>query len=99
MSTPTYIATGSTTLVQSGPGNLYGIHVDPQNGTQVVVIDSLNAGSITSNFNFDPVGLIARIGTYATAVPDFLDFKGVHFNTGLTVAATSTARLTVLTSY
>lgn len=96
MSTPTYISTGSTTTVVTGPGNLYGIHVTPAAGTQVVVIDSTTAGSITSNFNFDPVGLISRIGPYqASPNPDYIPFWGDHFNNGLIVSASSNARLTV----
>ena len=98
MSTPTLIATGSTTLVQTGPGNLYGIHVAPVAGGSVVVIDSLTTSNTGADFNSSTqTGIVYRGGVYqASPNPDFLDFKGLHFNTGLTVAASSSARVTVL---
>lgn len=98
MSTPTYISAGSTTQVRSGPGSLYGVHITPANGASVVFIDATDAGSIASNFAQDPIGIFARIGVYAAATPDFIEMKGVHFNSGLIVSATSSARLTVLHS-
>ena len=98
MSRYTFLSTGSTTQIASGPGNLYGIHITPPGGGQFVAIDALQAGSITSNFNQDPVGLISRlsIGSTASDVPPGpVPFFGVHFDNGLVVSATSNARVTV----
>ena len=97
MSRPTFIAAGSNTLVKSGPGNIYGIHVTPANGTTVVVADSLNLGASPNLNSTSLTGQIASVGTFASAVPAFIDMKGAHFDNGLVIAATSNARLTVLT--
>ena len=98
MSASTYISAGSNTRVKSGAGTLYGIHVSPANGATILVQDSATGLGAAPNFNSDThTGIIGRIGMYASAVPDFIDFKGVHFGDGLTVAATSNARLIVLT--
>lgn len=99
MSRKTYVSAGSNTTILSGPGKLYGIHVTPAAGSAVLVADSKNLGA-TPNYNSDadPSGgvLIGRFGPYSGTSSDFLDFKGAHVNDGITVAATSSARVTVL---
>ena len=97
MSRSTFIATGSTTLVKTGPGYLYGVHISPANGASLVTIDSLTTSNTGVDFNANVTGMISRDGLWATTVPDFVPFYGVRFDNGLTVAASSSARLTVLT--
>ena len=97
MSRPTTIATGSTTLVKTGPGYLYGVHISPANGASLVTIDTLTTSNTGVDFNANATGQISRDGLWASAVPDFVPFWGVRFDTGLTVAASSSARLTVFT--
>ena len=99
MSRYSYISAGSNTTVLSGPGTLYGVHVSPVSGASVLIADSTNLGA-APNFNADanPSGglLLGRFGLYTGTPPDFLDFKGAHVNDGITIAASSNARLTVL---
>ena len=99
MSRYTYISAGSSTTVLSGPGKLYSIHITPVAGSTLLVADSKNLGaSPTFNSDADPSGgvLIGRFGPYGGTTTDYLDFKGASVNDGITVAATSNARLTVL---
>lgn len=94
MSRYTHIATGSNTTVVSTAGNLYSVHIDRGNGGTVLLADSTDLGA-TPNYNTDPTAVIRRIGTIADAGPHEYDFKGVHFDNGLTVAASSSASVTV----
>lgn len=95
MAKATYISAGSSTLVKSGPGVLFGLYLTPANGATVYAVDALNIGAIP-NLNTDLTGTISRV-TYGAATPDSVDFQGIHFDNGLVVAATSSARITVFT--
>ena len=90
----TYISAGSTTLVKSGAGFLYGMHTSPANGATIYAVDSISIGA-APNLNTDLTGTLFRVG-YTGAAPDFIDTKGVGFSLGLTVSATSSARITVM---
>lgn len=95
MSRITFISAGSTTLVASGGGNLYGVAVDKGNGATVLVADSLNLGATPDYNAVNQTGLMRSIGTLQTAGPYDAEFKGAHFSTGLSISASSTARVTV----
>lgn len=90
-----YLSAGSNTTVKSGRGSLYAIVVTPAAGSTVHVVDSVSVGT-TPNYNTDLTGTIAKVGPFVDAEPEAIDFGGLGFNTGLTIAATSNARLTVV---
>lgn len=94
----TYISAGSTTRIKSGAGTLYLAHVSPANGSSLVLADTPNLGAAGPNFNLrtSVTSTIAFVGTYASAVPDSLDFNGTAFDNGLSVSATSSAAITVV---
>jgi hypothetical protein len=86
----TYISAGSNTTVKSGPGSLYKILSSNPTGSTIVLDDSVSLGQ-APNFNSATAGTIGNIGGA------LLDFEpGLGFNTGLTVAASSNARLLVV---
>ena len=93
----TYISTGSNTTVKSTPGTLYRVVGSHAAGGTVLVDDS--AGGIGANPNFNSAAptstLIGSFGTLATATVVDLG-PGIGFNTGLTVAASSNAHVTVV---
>lgn len=101
MSTPTGISIGSTTLVKSGPGHLYGLHVTPTQGSALVILDTLTTTNSGADLNAAVVQgtLIDRLGWSAasTTPPQDLSYYGTTFSSGLTVAASSNARVTVFT--
>lgn len=98
MSRVTFLSAGSNTTVSSSPGVLYGIHVSGANGGTVLVADNDDLGA-TPNFNaVNQTGLIASIGPLANAGVHAVPFHGARFENGLTVAATSNAKVTVLHS-
>lgn len=91
-----YVALGSNTTVKSGSGYVYGVTVGGIAGATVVLLDSISIGqspdfsaiarSVPSN-----VAVIGPMG----AAPAHFPLYGVHFYTGLTVAATSNASAVV----
>lgn len=97
----TYIADGSNTTIKSGAGSLYTVHVMPGHGSTLMLVDSTNLGT-SPDLNSDSLtGIIGRIGSWSTSsngvspFPDRIAFDGLGFNTGLTIAATSNARVVV----
>jgi len=85
-----YISAGSNTTVKSGYGTLYRVLSNNPTGSTIVLDDSVSLGQ-TPNFNSATAGTIGNLGGA------LLDYgPGVGFNTGLTVAASSNARLTVV---
>lgn len=101
MSRPTYISTGSSTTVKSGPGYLYGVHITPTAGSSLVVVDTVT-GSGAGGFDMNSpttTGLIARLpfSGASTSGPAFIPFWGVRFENGLGVSASSSASVTVYT--
>lgn len=89
----TTISTGSNTTVKSGYGKLRGLVVNPAAGSVVHVVDSVSIGA-TPNLNTSQTGEILRIGPYVDAEPEPYRFA-IGFNVGLTIAATSNARVHV----
>mgnify|MGYP006921331063 CR=1 FL=1 len=92
-----YISAGSTTRVFGGRGRLFGIHVSATAGSSVLVADNPDFGASSPNWNNPSVtSTIAKLGTFATANPAFFDFFGLSIQNALTVAATSSAPVTVI---
>ncbi len=100
-----YTSTGSNVTVKAAPGSIYGLNVMPGHGGIVVLVDSNGAdGNLgaTPDLNSDSItGLIGRIGPWSTSSngtspnPDLIAFRGLGFNAGLSLAATSNTRLIV----
>lgn len=90
------ISAGSNTTVKTGSGSLYGLYIRPANGASVRVEDAANLGA-APDLNNPSASSIALLGTYASAAPDVVTFTpGIGFNDGLTVAASSNTRITVV---
>ena len=90
-----YVAVGSNTNVKAGPGTLYSVTAGAASGT-LVIADSVSIGatpnyvtignSVPSNMAYLPLPSTAQT----------FEFYGAQFQSGLTVAATSNAGLTVI---
>lgn len=87
------VSTGSNTTIKSGYGLLKGLVITPAAGSVVHVVDSVSIGA-TPNLNNSQTGEILRIGPYVDAEPEAYRFE-IGTNVGLTVAATSNARVHV----
>lgn len=85
-----YISAGSNSLVKSGAGTLYRIRSSNPSGGTIRVDDATDLGA-APNLNTDGASTIYRD---AAADNDFT--PGLGFNTGLVIAASSNARLTVV---
>ena len=88
------LATGSNTTIKSGGGTLKSITITPAAQSQVHVVDSVSIGTnptlITS-----VTGDILWLGPFVDAEPEYFGPYEIGFNTGLTIAATSNARVHV----
>jgi len=92
----TFISAGSNTTVGTGARTLYRVHVSPANGTTVRIDDATDLGA-TPNLNATDTATIAATGVFANTAPGVIDFgPGVGTNIGITLAATSNAKLTVV---
>lgn len=92
----TFISAGSNTTVGTGARTLYRVHVSPANGTTVRIDDATDLGA-TPNLNATGASTIAATGVFANTAPGVIDFgPGIGTNTGITLAATSNAKLTVV---
>lgn len=80
--TPTYISTGTTTLVQTGAGTLHSITVEGGTTGTIIAYDGLTAGG-TVIASFDTTNALA---TY------MLD---IGFTVGLTIVTSAATKLTV----
>lgn len=90
------LSTGSNTNVKSGAGTLYAVHVFPANGSSVRIEDATDLGA-APNLNTSGTSTIELQSGYTSATPAFVGFgPGVGFNTGLTIAATSNARVVAI---
>jgi len=90
-----FVALGSNTNVKSGSGKLYSVTAGAASGT-LVIADSLSIGATP---NYVTIGQsvpsnIAYIPLAATS--QSYEFYGAIFQDGLTVAATSSAPVTVI---
>ena len=96
-----YVSDGSNTTVKTGPGSLYSIQVSPGHGSTLTIVDSADLGAAPDLNSDSLTGIIGRVGEWSTSSngikpsPDTLSFVGLGFNVGLTLAATSNARLIV----
>ena len=92
-----YIATGSNTTVKSGPGTAYRAVINGVAGATVFLQDSIGLGA-TPNY----VTLYTAVPSNLAAIGPMIagtatvDFGGLTFQDGLTVAATSNASFTVV---
>ena len=86
----TYISVGSNSTVKSGSGTLYRVLSSNPSGSTVRVEDATDLGA-APDLNIGSANTVANWGGA------LLDFgPGTGFNTGLTLAATSNAKLTVV---
>jgi hypothetical protein len=91
----TVVSAGSNTRIAAGAGTLYRVLVSPVNGSTVRIEGSADLGA-APDLNGAGVATIASYGTFTTTNPATIDFgPGVGFS-GLAIAATSNARLTVV---
>lgn len=90
-----YVALGSNTTIKSGAGTLYGVAIGGAAGGTFVALDSVSIGN-APDYNAIgrsvPSNLAILPGLAAT--PSYIDLPG-RFSTGLTVAATSNADLSI----
>jgi len=86
-----FVALGSNTTVKSGPGTVYTIATTNPTGSNVRVEDSISLGQAPdlNSGGSATIGLLGG-GTFFNLGP------GVGFNTGLTIAASSNARVSVV---
>ena len=97
MSRSTFISAGSNTRIASAGGVLYGITASGPTaaGAIILVQDSVTGLGASPNYNsVAHTGLIAHVGPLIAGVTS-VPFHGVRFENGLTVAASSNAKLTV----
>ena len=98
MSKVAYISAGSSTRVKDGPGSLFGVWFAPVAGSTLVMADNPDLGASGPNFNAltSVTSTIAFPGVYpASPVPAYFDAHAFRFANALTVAATSSARVSV----
>lgn len=88
------VSAGSNTTVKSGYGKLRSVTVTPAAGTVVHVVDSTSIGA-TPNLNTSQTGEILRLGPFVDAEPEYFGPYHIGINSGLTIAATSNARVHV----
>ena len=88
------LSTGSNTTIKSGYGKLHSITITPAAGTVVHVVDSVSIGA-SPNLGTSQTGEILRLGPAVDAEPEYFGPYDIGFNTGLTIAATSNARVHV----
>lgn len=86
----TFISSGSNTTVQSGAGTLYRVISSNPSGGTVRIDDSVSLGQ-APDLNSTGTATIVNVGAAS------IDFgPGIGFNTGLTLAASSNARVTAV---
>ena len=93
-----FISAGSTTRVKDGPGLFKGAWIAPAAGSSIVIADNPDLGTTGPNFNSaaSVTSTIALPGVYpASPVPVYFDAHALRFANALTVAATSSARVTL----
>jgi hypothetical protein len=88
------VSTGSNTTVKSGYGRLKSVTVTPAAQTQVHIVDSVSIGTNPPLISA-VTGDILWLGPFVDAEPEYFGPFDIGFNAGLTVAATSNARVHV----
>ena len=93
-----YVSAGSSTRVKDGPGTLKGVWFSPVAGSTLVLADNPDLGAAGVNFNnaTSVTSTIAFQGTYpASPVPEYFDAHATRFANALSVAASSSARVSI----
>ena len=88
------LATGSNATIKSGYGILKSITVSPATQSQVHVVDSVSIGTNPSLIAA-VTGDVLWVGPFLDAEPRYFGPYEIGFNSGLTIAATSNARVHV----
>ena len=98
MSRYRYISTGSNTTVLSGTGHVNRVLAGGANGGTVYLFDSISIGAAPNYPALEASGtdLIAALELPATMTNH--ELGGIGFTNGLTVAATSSAPITIVFS-
>lgn len=95
-----YISAGSNTTVVDGPGQVFAVLAGGADGGSVLLADTAELG-LTVNFPdralFSFASTIASIGPLP-ATATYHDLHGSSFSEGLSVAATSSANITIVFS-
>src|SRR3990167_5475363 len=98
MALATFFSTASTHNLFRGDGTYYGVSVSPAAGGTVVLADLADAGATALNLN-DPAGISGVFEAYgvfpASPSPFSLEGHGTALRNGLTLAFTSTMKVTV----
>ena len=98
MSKSSYVSAGSSTRVKDGPGTLFGVWFEPFVGSSLVLADNPNLGASGPDFNL-ATSITSTIGFHgpwpANPEPAFFDAHALRFANALTVAATSSARVSI----
>lgn len=91
-----YVALGSNTTVKSGTGQVYGVTIGGANGATVLVMDAISIGT-SPDYNAVPRSVASNIAviTGVGATPFSVPLHGAQFGTGLVIAATSNAPVSV----
>ena len=88
------VATGSNTTIRTGYGTIKSLTVSPAAGSVVHIVDSVSLGA-SPNLNTSLTGEILRLGPFVDAEPEYFGPYQIGLNNGLTIAATSNARVHV----
>jgi len=98
MALATFLSTASTHNVFRGDGTYYGMSVSPAAGGTVILADLADAGAPGLNLNA-PAGISGIFEAYgvfpASPPPATLDGHGLGISDGLTLAFSSTMKITV----
>ena len=98
MSKVSYISAGSSTRVKDGTGTLYGVWVEPFVGSSLVLADNPDLGAAGPDFNLatSVTSTIGFLGPWpANPGTEFFDAHALRFANALTIAATSSARVSI----
>ncbi len=98
MSKVSYVSAGSSTRVKDGTGVLYGVWFEPFVGSSLVIADNPDLGASGPNFNLS-TSVTSTIGFHgpwpANPSPFLFDAHALRFTNALTIAATSSARVSI----
>jgi len=98
MAKATYLSTASTHNIFRGTGVYYGMHVTPAQGGTVVIMDVRDAGATAINISNPSTAVNPKgyFGQFASSPPPAtVDGYGLRIQDGLTVAFTSSMKVTV----
>lgn len=95
-----YISAGSNTEVLDGTGQVFRVLASPADGGTLFVFDSSDLGAAPNypSLLANPNGNVIVAYPLSATLPTDLDLEGADFTEGLTVAATSSPRISVFYS-